>query len=107
MPNFAHLVKPIDLAIVNSDMAEITSALLGLLLAAYATAGPRAHITVVLTLQHPELFKTKLAVLFVLRRTDLARLLLNCRVQGVYLVFFFVVEPLLLHLFHLFLVERV
>jgi hypothetical protein len=61
----------------------------------------------VLTLQHPELFKTKLAVLFVLRRTNLARLLQNCRIQGVYLVLFFVVESLLLHLFYFCFVECV
>jgi hypothetical protein len=40
VPHFAHLVKPIDLAIVNSDLAEIAGARLVLILAADATAGP-------------------------------------------------------------------
>jgi hypothetical protein len=50
VPHFAHLVKPVYLAIVDSYLAEIAGALLGLLFAADATAGARAHIAMVLTL---------------------------------------------------------
>jgi len=50
VPHFAHLVKPVYLAIVDSDLAEIAGALLGLLFAADATAGARAHIAMVFTL---------------------------------------------------------
>jgi len=108
VPNFAYLVKPVDLAIINSDLAKIAGTHLSLFFATDSAAGARAHITMVLTLQDSEFFKTELAVLFVLRRTNLAILLKNCRVQGVYLdILFSIVESRLLHPLYLCFVKGV
>jgi len=39
VPNFAHLVKPVDLAVVNSDLAKIAGTHLSLLFATDGATG--------------------------------------------------------------------
>jgi hypothetical protein len=89
VPNFAHLVKPVNLGVLDFYLTEIASLLrfsFSIICAAVVTASARAHEAVIFALEKSQFFETELTILFILKRSDFLGLHTDFGIQGVNLI---------------------